>query len=295
MEAASLKGLLRSYAGQTTALDDPDWYDYARDLSSVQGSPFGLPFAGDALVLVYRPGVVPEPPPSWRDTLKLAQPLVFSAADPQALFTLLQYQAQGGKVRDEQGRPILDQPRLEQVLDFYREAETNGVMPYWLTQFQTDQQAWDAFNENRADMIVTWSSRHLANMLADTNLASVPTPEGDPYTMATGWVWAMASRQEGHQEQVVRLAEFLTESSFLARWTEAAGYLPPRPSALRAWSNASLKDTLTTIVNSSHLYPPAEFLTALGPPLEQAAVQVLKQQSDPASAAQTAVQSLPAP
>lgn len=294
-ETAALKGLLHPFDGLTTVMEDSDWYGYARQLAQLQNSIFGLPFAGDALVMVYRPNTIGEPPGDWASALKGKGPLAFPAADPQALFTLALYQSSGGNVRDDQGRPILDAETLGRVLSFYKDAETAGVMPFWLTQYQTDDQVWEAFTEKRANMAVTWTSRYMANMLADTALAPVPTKDGSEYTLATGWVWALASPQPEKQALGAQLAEFLTESDFLSKWTLAAGYLPTRPSSLLAWPDTSLQSLMSKVILSAQIYPSGDVLTALGPLLEQATVQVLKEQTDPATAAQDAVNGLPVP
>jgi maltose-binding protein MalE len=301
MESAALKGLLHAYNNHTQVMDNPDWYVYAHQLAYLQNgvldhhSIFGLPFAGDALALVYRPEILAAPPPDWPATLQIDLPLLFPAADEQALFTLALYQASGGAVQDEQGRPYLDAAVLSQVFTLYMEAEQNGVMPYWLTQYQNDEQAWNAFLEQRVNLVVTWASRYLRELRPDAALAPLPTAQGQPFTLATGWVWALTTPGDGKLELSVELAEFLVDRSFLASWTEAAGYLPPHPDALNAWLNAPLGATLVPLVISARLCPPTDVLTVLGIPLEQATVQVLKKQSDPLSAAQSVVKSLASP
>jgi maltose-binding protein MalE len=74
LEAAALKGLLHPYEGLSTALEHPDWYEYARKRVRIQASTYGLPFAGDARVLVYRPEAVAAPPTDWQDMLELTGP-----------------------------------------------------------------------------------------------------------------------------------------------------------------------------------------------------------------------------
>ncbi|MBN1147578.1 MAG: extracellular solute-binding protein [Anaerolineales bacterium] len=295
LETATLQGLLHPYNNLTQVMDDQDWFEYAQQLAHLQGGIYGLPFAGDALVLVYRPALVPEPPLDWLAALDLKSPLAYPAADPMALFTIAQYLANGGEAHDEQDRPVLDAVILSQVLEFYAQAEAAGVMPYWLTQYQGDEQIWEAFQENRADLAATWASHYLGAELENVAIALLPTPKGEPYTLATGWVWALSTRQESHQELSVELAEFLTASSFLANWTEAAGYIPPRPSALKAWSQESSQEMIVRIAASADLLPPGGILTSLGMPFQQATVQILKQQDDPVTAAQAAGASLGQP
>ena len=76
LETAALKGLLHPIDGLSTALDDPNWYEYARQLGHIQNTGYGLPFAGDALVLVYHSEV--ERINSWNDILASENPLVFA-------------------------------------------------------------------------------------------------------------------------------------------------------------------------------------------------------------------------
>jgi multiple sugar transport system substrate-binding protein len=295
MEAAALKGLLHPYDNLTHVLDEPDWYGYAQELAHLQGSTYGLPFAGDALVLVRRVDVAPVAPVDWATVLESKTPLAYPAADPLALFTTALYQANGGLVRDEQGHPFLDAVILSEVLEFFAQAEEVGVMPYWLTQYQADAQIWEAFQEKRANMVATWMSHYLAEPLENAAVAPLPTPNGDPYTLADGWVWALSTRQASHQELTIELAEFLTASSFLAAWTDAAGYLPPRSSSLDIWAESSLQEVIGPISDSAHLLPTADILTSVGVPLQQATVQILKQQDDPVTAAQAAATSLAVP
>jgi len=295
MEAAALKGLLHPYDNLTTVLDEADWYAYAQELAHLQGSIYGLPFAGDALVLVQRSEAALVPPVDWATVLESKKPLGYPAADPLALFTIALYQASGGMVRDEQGRPFLDAVILSDVLKFFAQAAEVGVMPYWLTQYQADDQIWEAFQENRTDVVATWISHYLSEPLENASVAPLPTPNGNLYTLADGWVWGLSTRQDDHQGLVIELAEFLTTGSFLAAWTDAAGYLPPRSSSLKGWTEASLQETVGPISNSAHLLPTADILTSVGVPLQQATVQVLKQQDDPVTAAQAAATSLTAP
>jgi multiple sugar transport system substrate-binding protein len=292
LETAALKGLLHPFDGLTPAMDDSDWYDYARQLGRLQNSTFGLPFAGDAMMLVYYTNQVPKPPADWGSVLGLTTPLAFPAADPQSLFTLAQYQAVGGVVRDDQGRPFLDPAALEKVLRFYLDASKSGVMPVWLTQLQNDDQVWEAFKERRAGMAIAWNSNYFSQVITNTNAAPLPTENGKAFTLATGWVWALASSQPDRQEMGAQLAEFLTDTTFLAPWTQAAGYLPPRPSSLDAWTNKDQQLMVRQIVLSASLYPSADVITSLGPPIQQAIIQVLKQQADPQAAAQQAASSL---
>ncbi len=295
LEAAALKGLLHPTNELLANQDDPDWYDYARQLSHLQNSIFGLPFGGDALILIYRPEEVITPPADLEAVLQGESVLAFAAADPQASFTLALYQAAGGAIVDDQGRPFIEKDKLAQILNFYDQAAKSEVIPFWLTQYQNDDQVWEAFQQRRADMAIIWASHYLALKPEQVNAALIPTLQGKPYALATGWVWALAGLTQEHQRLSVQLAEFLCEAQFLGSWNAAAGYLPPRPSALEASTEPDLRLFARRVSEAAHLQPSADLLASLATPLTQATVEVLKQQSDPDSAAQEVVDSLQAP
>jgi ABC-type glycerol-3-phosphate transport system substrate-binding protein len=295
LETAAVKGLLHPLDGLISPLEETDWYDYARQMAQLQDSIYGLPFAGDAQLLVYRTTAVPVPPRTYSDTFSVPGPLIFTAADPQALFTLAQYQAGGGRILDDQGRPVLQSAPLTQVLTFFQIAALNELMPNWLTQFQEDDQAWESFVEGNGSMIATWISRYLKNPLADTGGAPLPTLNGKPLSMASGWVWALASPDAERQRLSADLAEYLSEGDFLTEWTSAAGYLPTRPSAMTNWGKPQQRLLAQQIVSAAELMPAVDVLNSLGTPLQTATIQVLKQQNDPINAVQEAVESLNSP
>lgn len=288
LETAALKGLLYSLGEEVPPLDTGDWYGYAQELAHLQNSTFGLPFAGDALISLYRPAEIQEAPIDWSSTLSLLSPIIFPAADEQASFTLAQYLSDGGQVKDEEGRPTLNIDTLTDVLTFYQQAEQAGVMPFWLTQYATDDQAWEGYQEGNSNLVITWTSRYLSELPVDTAAAPIPTSDGRPFTIATGWIWALSNPQIERHDLAIELAEFLTASEFLSEWTSAAGFLPPRSSALAGWPDSVLQSLVSKIVLSAQIVPSTDILAVLSPAMEQATVEVLKEQTDPITAAQEA-------
>jgi ABC-type glycerol-3-phosphate transport system substrate-binding protein len=265
--------------------------------------PSAFPLAGDALLLIYPPSNIAEPPGTWDQVLSLEGPLLFPAADPQALTTLALYLAAGGPVQDDQGRPMLDVDILAQLLSFYQAGMSNQVLPFWISQYETFDQAWVGYIENPLSLNIAWVSRYLSagtfsSEISDTPpeedvtdevliaAAPLPTPSGDPFTLANGWVLALAGSQPSKQALAMELAEFLTESSHLANWTEASGLLPPRSDALEGWGDHPAKDLLSQVAASAHIFPSADVLSSLAPPLQQATLQILKQQGEPLPLAQ---------
>ena len=290
LETAALKGLLIPMDDMIDPLDGSDWYKYAQQLAFGQNSTFGIPFAGDSLLLLYRPAAIAAPPHDWTSALETAGPLIFPAAEEQASFTLAQYLVAGGQLQDEDGRPMLDAETLTQVLTFFQEANTSGLMPTWLTELTTDEESIAAYREASGDMAITWISRYLNELPVDTAADSMPTPTGSLDTLAHGWVWALSNPQVQRHPLSVELAEFLTQGEFLARWSPAAGLLPPRSSALSGWFDTTTRNLVGRIVLSANIVSPADVLTVISPALKQATIDVLSNQVDPATAAQNAVE-----
>lgn len=298
LESAALKGLLYQYDGLTSLVDDPNWFEYARQLAHLKTSTYGVPFAGETMVLAYHPSQMGTIPQNLEDFLSLGEVLLFPATDLQAFFTLSMYLANGESLQDAEGRPALDKVILTNILDFDQRASLSGVMPYWLTQYSNDEQVWEAFMGGEFPMAITWASAYLKHKPVtpdDLALAPLPTPDGVSFTLATGWSWALAGQDPQRRLLSVRLAEFLVEKDFLAQWTFAAGYLPPRADVLQRWQDTDLRQMIEQISYSAHLMPPADLISSLGPALEQAVVDVLKAQNDPQSAAQAVIDQINQP
>lgn len=289
LESAALKGLLHPYEGYSSFMDDPSWFDYARQLAQLKTSTYGMPFSGNALVMAYRPSVIENPPKNLENAISLSEALLFPASDPQALFTLCMYLATGESLQDAEGRPSLDKDTLVNILDHYQRASQAGVMPYWITQYSTDGQVWEAFGVEPYPMSVTWASYIIQNKPDDLSLVPLPTLDGSPFTLATGWSWALAGVNQERRELGARLAEYLVDKEFLASWTQVAGYLPPLVDALRSWEDTPMRKMVEQISYSAQLVPSADLIATIGPSVEQAVVDVLKAQNSPEDAAQAVI------
>lgn len=292
LETAALKELIHPMDGLTEIPDDTDWYGFTRNMALLQGSTFGLPFAVDSLAFVYRPANIPEFPNTWTGLIETNQVLVFPAESDQALFTLALYQAEGGIIQDNQRRPVLEVDPLTEVFRLFQGGVESGTFPDWLNQYQTTGQAWTAFREGQTDLAVTWVSNYLQEAPADAAVAPLYPMSDSAVSIGTGMSWALATPQADRQVLAVALAEFLVQPEYLSAWTEAAGYLPPRPSSLEGWQNQSLRSSVSQIALMTRLRPPNDVLTSIGPILREGTRQILMDLVDPAQAAKVAVESL---
>ena len=295
MEVAALKGLIFPMDDLTSAIDQNDWFEYARQLALLQGTTFGIPFAGDAMLLLYRPARIGAAPTTWEDILSRGQPLSFPAADSQSLLTLLLYLSAGGSIVDSQGRPTLSAETLASVLELYTEGALQGTFPSMIADIQSDTQAWQLYQEKNASMVVTWASRYLSELPVDTSAVPLTSLDNKEYTLASGWMWTLSDPLPERRAMSVKLAEFLSNSEFLTQWAPNSGYLPVRPSGLNAINNQSLRSLLGRVIQSAAVRPTNDLITGVGPLLQESTLAMIDRLSDPAQAANTAAERLNSP
>lgn len=288
LESATAAGLLHPLDGLTTLLDDPDWYPYALQMAHIQNSTFGLPFAGDALALI---GFENPGPANWKE-LPEETVFIFPAADPQALFSLSLYLSAGGMLLDNQGLPSVDEAILADALSLYLPVTEIEFLSPASIEYQNDEQAWNAFLEQRGNLTVSWVSNYLQTQTPLLTLAPLPGLEISQYTLAIGWSWTLAGSTPENQSLAVELAEFLSDSQFLAEWNQATGHLPTRPTALSSWSDAKSKMRLIQTAESANLVPSQELLSIVGPLFAEATLSVMNGEKLPVEAAQSIAEQL---
>jgi ABC-type glycerol-3-phosphate transport system substrate-binding protein len=295
MEETARKGIIFPYDGLSSVLDETDWYPFARELASYQDDIYGLPVGGDALVLAMRANKPATQSPTWEEIEKVGNTVLFAAADPQATVTLALYRSAGGATQDVQLVPQIQISELEKTLTLLATGAEKNIFPGWLINYQTDRQVLDLFANQQGGLVITWLSNYLAVKPADSAIFPVPSLGTKSATLASGTVWALTDTNAERRQLSVRLAEYLTRSEFLAQWNLLNNGLPPRPSSLTSWPDSPLRAQLNQVALAAELRPPAEVVTSLGPAVQEATILILKKQSDPAKAAQTAVERLSAP
>ena len=291
MEQALADGLIIPIDDYTESLTEDDWFDYAADLARVEEQVVGIPFAGDMMTLAYKNDTGESPPPDWNAVLNIDRAMSFPASDPRALVTLALYQSLDQDLRDENGKPILVRGPMLEILSYYQAAQAANVMPYWVTQFETDQQAWDSYQTRQSTLAITWTSLVLGSESPNTSLAAIPTKDGTGFSYADGWVWCVVPSVPDTESYAVELAEFLTDSSYLGAWSLESGYIPVRPSDLEKWSDTPYYPTLNQLLPFSQLVPDLELQSTLGPEIRDAVVSVLKDQVDPGDALEVLMES----
>lgn len=271
LEAASA-GFLHPLEGLTAVLQDPDWYAFARELGHLKNIEYGIPFASDVLVAVYRLTVFQELPAAWEEILTSGSSLAFPASSPQALFPLSLYLSEAGDFVDEQGALALDEATLVRTLSFYKQAVETGTIQPSVREQQTDTQSLQFYRSGQSDLAVVWASSDIQTR-SGGYLPLLGLNDAN-YALGDGWVWALAGSDAANQSLAAELASYLVESSFMSKWTLAAGYLPARPQALNGWEDGELRTSLNEVLQSAHPLPPEGVLSIMGPLMQGALVRI---------------------
>jgi hypothetical protein len=236
-----------------------------------------------------------DPAADWDAVLRTSGPMVFAAADSQAALTLALYLEAGGAIQDAQGRPTLDAGTLASALNIYKQGAEAGLFPQWVGAVESQDQAWQAYREERAHLAAVWISGYLHDNPPDTAVQALPAVHDASVTLAHGWSWALATPNEARRTAAARLAEYLVDGEFLAGWCEASGYLPTRPTSLAAWNNQGQQTLLSQVILSAQSVPSDDLLLALGQVLKDATLQVLLSGADPVKTAESAAQKFVTP
>jgi ABC-type glycerol-3-phosphate transport system substrate-binding protein len=271
-------------------------YPVAVELGTVDDQLVGLPYVLEVQHAIYRQVLFEAPPNSFEQVLASPVPFTFPAGARGTVnqTLLLQYIAAAGSLTDEDGSPTIDADALREVLTFYEDAYEAGVVDPVLFQIVDPQETWIAYRDRGVGLAVVTSTLYLAGreeVRSTTGLSWIPTPQGQAFTLATGWSWAIVTADPERQARAVALIEHLMDPIQQGVFTEAASWLPSNRAALTVWGSgdryASFGNTLLT---NAAPFPDPALLTATGPAIQGALEDVLLNNVQPVQAANTAAQ-----
>ena len=272
MQDAASRGYLHPLDGLTNILQDPDWYVFARELSSVQNAAYGIPFAADALMTIYRPALFEAPPSTWDSIIESGALLAFAASDPGQYLSLSLYLSVGGQLADAQGVFTLNENALVSVLSLYQSAYESEAFPLTIKEFQTDARSLNSYRSGESSVAVVWASSDIrSNSGAYDALLGL---DDVPYSIGDGWVWALAGSNTESQLVAVELASYLTESEYMSEWTYISGYLPTRPLSLAGWEDDAVKGSMDDVLLSAHPSPAPDLVASFGSIMQGALIRI---------------------
>lgn len=285
MEKTAEEELIIPFGEYAAFFEEKSWYSFADQLTVYNEKTYGIPFAADILVYAYQSGSFENPPGTWEELLSTSQAMIFPASDSDALVTLAFYESLGGEFAQLNDAYLVDRTPILEVLTFYQQAHQEEVMPFWLTQFETDQQAWNAYTERRYTQVITWSSSFLQANAPNTSLAALPTSNGKAFSYTTGWVWSLVDKGSEQVDVGVQFIDFFTEERYLAEWTTEAGFIPPLSSSMPFWGKNEVETNLfERVLPAANLIPSQKFLDHAGLVFQEAVISVLEDQMDPEEA-----------
>jgi ABC-type glycerol-3-phosphate transport system substrate-binding protein len=284
LRAAAIKDLIRPLDELLPAGTWDSYYPYAKSIVTVDGRRFGLPFAGDAIVLAGT--LVPYPTPRrWTESGVGTSPMFVPLADSRALFMFFGYYAAGGTPLLSVADARIEPEPLALGLTWLQAMQKDGILKPRSLQLDSFESSFLAI-ESVGDSSVTLYS--IASRASDYYLGHLPTPEGEAFSLATTWSWAVAASDPARQMVGADLMAWLSDPAFLAEWTEAQGVMPPDRAALERWAAGSRRDLVSSISEKALPFPDDEILVFAGPVFSKAARRVLIDGIPPADSAQEA-------
>jgi multiple sugar transport system substrate-binding protein len=284
LRAAAIKGLIRPIDGLLPSDSWDSLFPYAESMVVVDDQHYGLPFAGDAMVLAGT--LVPYPAPQrWAETGSWTSPMFAPLGDSRASFLFFGYYAAGGTPMLTVAEAGIEPAPFAQVLEWLQTMQEDGVLSPRSTQIDSFESSFLAI-ENFGESSATLYS--VASKSSDYFIGYLPTPDGVPFSLATGWSWAVATPELGRQVRASNLMAWLTDPQFLAKWSDAQGVFPPSRTALDSWNEGVRRALAAGVLERAQTFPSEEISAFAGPIFSKAAKRVLVEGVSPADAAQEA-------
>lgn len=272
-------------------------YPVAQELGRVDSELVALPYLLEFQHIIYRRSVFPEDPPNqYSRILDGPSPFAFPAGGAgnvnQTLLT--QYLAEGGRLSDDAGIPVIDRDPLNRVLTFYSDASENGLVDPALFQIVSSGETLALYEGLQSSLAVTSSTAYLRAQeatQAETVLTWIPTAGGAPYALVDSWAIAITTGDARHQQAAIELIDYLLNPANQGAYTQAAGILPSQPAALAVWGNADpYIEFGDLMLQNSQPVPDQEARDAVGSKLQKALEDVLLNGLTPIQAATLASQ-----
>lgn len=231
-------GLIQPLDGALDADVVDDLLPAARNVATFDGQLVGVPFELDFNHLVYNTNKMSAAPLRWTDVLSTGVPYAFPAKSQSGQVNdapLTQYLALGARLQDAEGAPMIDEPALRQLLEFYAAAVDAGVVDASLLEAGLADELWPAYLNAEVGLAHVSVHRYLADrsLLKSSLASSIPTRDGVPVNIGRGWALAVVTTDPQRQEEVLRFIEWLVAPDRLATWNQQTGYIPTRTRALQ--------------------------------------------------------------
>jgi ABC-type glycerol-3-phosphate transport system substrate-binding protein len=271
-----------------------EMYLVAEQLGTVDDELAGLVYMMEFQHTAYRDVLFESPPNSFEAAYQSPVDFLFPAGAEQgvSLTALAQYLAAGGTLVDETGKPHIDAEPLNEVLEFYLVARQRGVIDTSLFQVSDPAVTWANYRDRQDGFAVTTSTLFLEDrerVRTGTEVTWIPTPEGRPFALVSGWSWAVVTKDPTRQAAAMALINTLMNPVNQGTLSQAAFRVPSQRSALMVWGDDDTYFAFSnTMLTNGQPMPDPLIIAAVGPAIQDAMENVLLQNILPIQAANQA-------
>jgi multiple sugar transport system substrate-binding protein len=236
--------------------DRQDFLPFTIETLSRRGQVYGLWHETDCRVLFYRRDLVPEPPRTWEDLLRIAPRIARERGISGYLYNggrwegtvfdhLAMFWAQGGELTDSDGQPIFGlaphRERMVRVLSFLRDTVQSGASPRSVLAGNDYHQLVAAAIAGDVAMFLggNWQLKELEAALppaefARWDIAPIPQFQANQFSTGTGgWIWVVFAKDPEKRRAAAQFVLDIEAPRNAARISAATGHLPVRKSVYR--------------------------------------------------------------
>jgi ABC-type glycerol-3-phosphate transport system substrate-binding protein len=300
LNQAYLDGLVQPLDDRLNRLLVQDLLPAARLMGTVDGKLAGAPISIEMEHMVYNTRVFTAPPLLWTDVLSSQARYLFPAKGDNGLVndaTLAQYFSAGGRLRNDQGKPTIDEQALHSLLDFYHQALAQRVITPLILEVATTEEIWSAYRQGQADIAHVTVRQYLTDRasLEQTMFAPIPVQDAadTPTAMTHGWVVVLITDDFYRQRAALSLMEWFLSTGRNAAWNALNHSIPTTDSAYRQVAGSDpYWEFLTQQLNTARPYPRFSGYSQVGRIIQQAVQQVIGGEATPQEATTAAIDAL---
>ncbi len=212
-------------------------------LGQIEGRLYGLPYLLRIDHVAFRTSAFDSAPATYADVLNGNSGFLLPGGllPNQSVNNVIlgQYLAEGGRLVDESGIPVLDEIPLQKVLSFYETGRQGGIFSPEILGYDLAADYWSRFAQGDAPLAVVSSTDFLQrqNSLQNVAFAALPTLESGALTLLDGWIWVLTTGNPEQQNGALEFLKWMMRADQQAEFSEAISILPSLAPALRIWSN----------------------------------------------------------
>lgn len=209
----------------------------AQRLGTVDGNLVGIPYEINVEHIAYNASKVITAPLAWTDVLSRVNQYQFRASGQNGLLNdalLIQYLSAGAKLVDEQGIPIIDEPVLRDLLNYYQSLVQQGIVVREVVDPTFASQIWDNYLANNVEVAHVNANQYLADrrFLVNAQVGPIPSRTDKVTSIGHGWALSLVTTDEFRQAAAINLIHTFLLPENNAAWATAVTTVPTRNSVL---------------------------------------------------------------